>query len=94
MLHHRIILGAISFPFVARLLYRTELTLLRTFPNGILYARFGHNGWNSYPIADPVGVGQTGDYDQMHAIGYDDADSSLLIFGRSFSKTIRLARIM
>lgn len=81
---HRIIVGAISFPFVAPFVHRTQFTLLRTFADGSLDPGFGHDGWNSYTIADPVGVGQTGDYDQMHAIGHDAKDGSLVVFGRTF----------
>ncbi len=83
LLHHRIILGTISFPFVAPLLHRAQLMLLRTFPKRRSVGRFGHNGWNSYAIADPVGVGQKGDYDPMRTIGSDEADGSLMIFGRT-----------
>lgn len=82
--NHRIIAGAISFPFAAPFNHRTQYTLIRTFADGTLDPTFGHGGWNSYTIADPEGVGQTGDYDQMHAIGYDHDDDSLLILGRTF----------
>ncbi len=82
--NHRIIAGAISFPFGAPFTHRTQYTLIRTFADGTLDTGFGHGGWNSYTIADPEGVGQTGDYDQMHAIGYDRVDDSLLILGRTF----------
>ena len=82
--NHRLIVGAISFPFSAPFGHRTQFTLLRTFADGGLDMAFGHNGWNSYTIADPAGIGQSGDYDQMHAIGHDAADGSMLIFGRTF----------
>jgi uncharacterized delta-60 repeat protein len=81
---HRILAGAISFPFAAPFTHRTQYTLIRTFADGTLDPGFGHGGWNSYTIADPEDAGQTGDYDQMHAIGYDRADDSLLILGRTF----------
>ena len=38
----------------------------------------------SYTIAEPDGVGQEGDYDQLHAIGYDRDDDRLLVLGRTF----------
>ncbi|MGB0135235.1 hypothetical protein [Dokdonella sp.] len=82
--NRRIIVGGISFPFVAPFGHRTQYTLIRTFTDGRLDLGFGHNGWNSYTIADPVGAGQSGDYNQMHAIGYDDTDGSMVIFGRTF----------
>jgi uncharacterized delta-60 repeat protein len=82
--NHRIMLGTISFPFSAPFGHRTQFTLVRTFTDGSLDTSFGHDGWNSYTIADPVGVGQDGDYDQMHAIGYDRSDDSMLILGRTF----------
>ncbi|HEY6942148.1 hypothetical protein [Dokdonella sp.] len=80
----RIVMGAISFPFGAPFTHRTQYTLVRAFADGSLDASFGHDGWNSYTIADPVGVGQTGDYVQMHAIAYDRADDSMLLLGRTF----------
>lgn len=82
--NRRIVMGAISFPFGAPFTHRTQYTLVRTFADGSLDASFGHDGWNSYAIADPVGVGQTGDYVQMHAIAYDRADDSMLLLGRTF----------
>jgi uncharacterized delta-60 repeat protein len=82
--NHRIMVGAISFPFVPPVVHRTQFTLIRTFADGRLDPGFGHDGWNSYTIADPVGVGQQGDYDQMHAIAHDEADGSMLILGRTF----------
>ena len=82
--NHRILVGAISFPFVAPFGHRTQFTLLRTFSNGSLDPQFGHDGWNSYTIADPGNLGQSGDYNQMHALRYDGADSSMLILGRTF----------
>jgi len=82
--NHRIIVGALSFPFVAPFRHRTRFTLIRTFSDGRLDTGFGQNGWNSYTIADPLSAGQFGDYQQMHAIGHDDADGSMLILGRTF----------
>lgn len=82
--NRRIIIGAISFPFAAPLIHRTQYTLIRTFADGALDPGFGHDGWNSYTIADPVGAGQLGDYNQMHAIGHDESDGSMLILGRTF----------
>lgn len=80
----RILAGAISFPFGPPFTHRTQYTLIRAFADGALDPSFGHGGWNSYTIADPEGVGQTGDYDQGHAIGHDRADGSVLILGRTF----------
>lgn len=82
--NHRIMLGAISFPFGAPFTHRTQFTLIRTFADGSLDTTFGHDGWNSYTIADPDNLGQQGDYDQMHAIGYDRDDDSMLVLGRTF----------
>jgi hypothetical protein len=82
--NHRIVLGAISFPFGTPFTHRTQFTLVRTFADGSLDTTFGHDGWNSYTIADPDNLGQQGDYDQMHAIGYDRDDDSMLILGRTF----------
>lgn len=82
---HRILVGAISFPpFAPPAQHRTQYTLYRTFADGALDASFGHDGWNSYTISDPENVGQEGDHEQMHAIAYDRADDSVLIFGRTF----------
>ena len=82
--NHRIMIGIVSFPFFPPFTHRTQYTLIRTFADGTLDTRFGHDGWNSYTIADPAGVGQQGDYDQMHAIGYDREDDSMLVLGRTF----------
>ncbi|MEZ5462617.1 hypothetical protein [Dokdonella sp.] len=82
--NHRILIGSIAFPFSAPLTHRTQYTLIRTFPNGDLDPRFGHDGWNSYTISDPEGLGQLGDYNQMHAIGHDESDGSMVILGRTF----------
>ena len=77
-------MGTISFPFGAPFTHRTQYTLVRTFADGSIDPSFGHDGWNSYTIADPTNTGQTGDYVQMHAIAYDRIDDSLLMLGRTF----------
>jgi uncharacterized delta-60 repeat protein len=82
--NRRIVLGTNTFPFGAPFTHRTQFTLVRTFANGELDTSFGHDGWNSYTIADPDNVGQSGDYDQGHAIGYDPVDDSMLMLGRTF----------
>jgi uncharacterized delta-60 repeat protein len=82
--NRRIMIGIVSFPFFPPFTHRTQYTLIRTFADGSLDTRFGHDGWNSYTIADPAGDGQEGDYDQMHAIAYDRDDDSMLVFGRTF----------
>jgi uncharacterized delta-60 repeat protein len=80
----RMLIGTISFPFAPPFGHRTQYTLIRTFADGSPDSGFGHGGWNSYTIADPDNVGQQGDYNQMHAIGYDRNDDSMLILGRTF----------
>ena len=82
--NRRIVMGTISFPFGTPFTHRTQYTLVRTFADGSIDASFGHDGWNSYTIADPTGTGQTGDYVQMHAIAHDRTDDSLLMLGRTF----------
>ena len=82
--NHRIMIGTISFPFTPPFTHRTQYTLLRAFANGRLDTTFGHDGWNSYTIADPDGGNQQGDYNQMHAIAYDRDDDSMLVLGRTF----------
>lgn len=82
--NRRIVMGTISFPFGAPFTHRTQYTLVRTFADGGIDASFGHDGWNSYTIADPTGAGQTGDYVQMHAIAHDRTDDSVLMLGRTF----------
>ena len=82
--NHRIMVGIVTFPFFPPFTHRTQYTLIRTFADGSLDGSFGHDGWNSYTIADPDGVGQEGDYDQLHAIGYDRDDDSMLVLGRTF----------
>ncbi|MEO7326664.1 MAG: hypothetical protein ABIW82_17725 [Dokdonella sp.] len=37
-----------------------------------------------FTIADPIAAGQTGDYNQRHAIAYERDSDSMLIFGRTF----------
>lgn len=82
--NRRIVVSAISFPFAAPFTHRTRYTLIRAFANGALDRSFGQGGWRGYTIDDPEGVGQRGDYDQMHAIAYDRDDDSMLILGRTF----------
>jgi uncharacterized delta-60 repeat protein len=82
--NHRIIMATISFPFTAPFGHRTQYTLVRTFADGEVDASFGHGGWISFTIADPDMAGQTGDYNQGHAIAYERDSDSLLIFGRTF----------
>jgi len=82
--NRRIVVSAISFRFQVPFQRRTQYTLFRTFADGELDPAFGVNGWHSYTIDDPDDVGQTGDYEQLHAIGYDRADDSMLILGRTF----------
>jgi uncharacterized delta-60 repeat protein len=79
----RILMGVIAFP-TQDFNHRTEYTLVRAFADGSLDTSFGHDGWLGYTIADPDDVGQTGDYEQMHAIGYDPSDRSVLMLGRTF----------
>lgn len=62
--------------------HRTQFALLKTDANGLLDTTFGDGGWRGYTIDDPDNAGQTGDYDQLHAIAVDDA--SALVFGRTF----------
>ena len=80
----RILAGAISFPIGAPFSHRTRYTLIRVLANGELDTSFGLNGWNTYTIADPTPAGQTGDYNQMHAIAHDRDDASVVILGRTF----------
>ena len=82
--NRRIVMGTISFPFGAPFTHRTQYTLVRTFADGSIDPSFGHDGWNSFTIADPTNTGQTGDYVQMHAIAYDRIDDSLVMLGRTF----------
>lgn len=81
--NHRIIIATNTFPHSAEN-HRTQFTLIRTHADGSLDPGFGHDGWNSYTIAPSSGASPAGDYDQMHAIGYDVADDSMLILGRTF----------
>ena len=82
--NHRIIIGTTSFPSAHPVNHRTQFTLIRTFANGSLDPGFGHDGWNSYTIVESAGASPSGDYNQMHASGYDQEDGSILILGRTF----------
>jgi uncharacterized delta-60 repeat protein len=75
-----IVLATTAFPFSGN--HRTEFMLTKADANGVLDTTFGNGGWRGYTIADPDGVGQTGDYDQLHAIVA--RDDSILVFGRTF----------
>jgi len=75
-----ILFAVTAFPFMGN--HRTQFVLTKTDANGALDATFGDGGWRGYTIADPDGVGQTGDYDQLHAIAV--ADDSVVVFGRTF----------
>jgi uncharacterized delta-60 repeat protein len=75
-----ILLATTGFPFAPE--HRTQFLLLRTDRNGVLDESFGDVGWRGYTIADPSGTGQSGDYDQLHAIAADG--ESVLMFGRTF----------
>ena len=75
-----ILLATTGFPFSGN--HRTQFLLTKTNANGVLDTTFGNSGWRGYTIADPDNVGQTGDYDQLHAIVA--RDDSVLLFGRTF----------
>ena len=75
-----ILLATTAFPFSIE--HRTQFALLRTDANGALDTSFGDGGWRGYTIADPDDAGQTGDYDQLHAVA--SRDDSVLVFGRTF----------
>jgi uncharacterized delta-60 repeat protein len=75
-----ILLATTAFPFAIE--HRTQFVLMRTDRNGVLDTSFGDAGWRGYTIADPSGAGQSGDYDQLHAIAADG--ESVLMFGRTF----------
>ena len=75
-----ILLATTAFPFSGN--HRTQFALLKTDANGALDTTFGDGGWRGYTIADPDDVGQSGDYDQLHAIVA--RDDSALLFGRTF----------
>ena len=75
-----ILLATTAFPFSAE--HRTQFSLLHTDANGVLDTSFGDGGWRGYTIADPSETGQTGDYDQLHAIAA--SEDSVLVFGRTF----------
>ena len=75
-----ILLATTAFPFSGN--HRTQFMLTKTDADGVLDTAFGNGGSRSYTIADPDDVGQTGDYDQLHAIVA--RDDSVLLFGRTF----------
>jgi hypothetical protein len=75
-----ILLATTAFPFSVD--HRTQFALLRTDTNGALDTSFGDGGWRGYTIADPDEAGQSGDYDQLHAVA--SRDDSVLVFGRTF----------
>jgi uncharacterized delta-60 repeat protein len=75
-----ILLATTAFPFSVE--HRTQFALLRADANGVLDTAFGDGGWRGYTIADPDNAGQTGDYDQLHAVA--SHDDSVLVFGRTF----------
>jgi uncharacterized delta-60 repeat protein len=75
-----ILLATTAFPFSIE--HRTQFALLRTDANGALDTSFGDGGWRGYTIADPDDAGQSGDYDQLHAVA--SRDDSVLVFGRTF----------
>ena len=75
-----ILLATTAFPFSGN--HRTQFVLTKTDANGALDLTFGNGGWRGYTIADPDNQGQSGDYDQLHAIVA--RDDSVLVFGRTF----------
>jgi hypothetical protein len=75
-----ILLATTAFPFSAN--HRTQFALLKTDANGALDTTFGDGGWRGYTIEDPDNAGQTGDYDQLHALVA--GNDSVLMFGRTF----------
>lgn len=75
-----IVLATTAFPFSGN--HRTQFVLTKTDANGVLDATFGNGGWRGYTIADPDNAGQSGDYDQLHAVVA--RDDSVLVFGRTF----------
>jgi uncharacterized delta-60 repeat protein len=79
----RILIGSVAFPFDASN-HRTQYTLIRTLADGALDPSFGSGGWRGYTIADPEGIGQGGDYNQMHATAWDPRHNDVLILGRTF----------
>jgi len=80
--NHRFMLGstAVDDSFD----HRTQYTLVRTLSDGTLDRTFGVGGGMRYTIADPLGMGHTGDYNQLHAIVHDRFDDSVLVYGRTF----------
>jgi uncharacterized delta-60 repeat protein len=77
-----IVLATTAFPFSTVGNHRTQFVLTKTDANGALDMTFGNGGWRGYTIEDPDNVGQTGDYDQLHAIVA--RDDSVTVFGRTF----------
>ena len=75
-----IVFATTAFPFSGN--HRTQFVLTKNDANGVLDMTFGNGGWRGYTIEDPDNVGQTGDYDQLHAIVA--RDDSVLVFGRTF----------
>lgn len=79
----RILFGTTAFPVDAHPEeHRTQFILIRTKPDGSFDPTFGNGGWRGYTISDPTGTGQSGDYDQLHAVAVDE--KSVLLFGRTF----------
>ena len=79
----RDLFGTTAFPFGEHPEeHRTQFILIRANTDGTLDTRFGSGGWRGYTIADPSGTGQSGDYDQLHAIVA--REDSVLLFGRTF----------
>ena len=78
----RILVGSIAFPFESN--HRTQYTLIRTLADGSLDPSFGTGGWRGYAIEDPAGIGQEGDYNQMHATAWSPRHNDVLILGRTF----------
>jgi len=77
-----IVLATTAFPFTTVGNRRTQFVLTKTDANGALDTTFGNGGWRGYTIDDPDNVGQSGDYNQLHAIVA--RDDSVLVFGRTF----------
>jgi uncharacterized delta-60 repeat protein len=79
----RMLFGTTAFPVDAHPeAHRTQFILIRTSPDGLFDPTFGNGGWRGYTISDPTGTGQSGDYDQLHAVAVDE--TSALLFGRTF----------
>lgn len=75
-----LLLATTVFPFSVE--HRTQFGLLRADANGVLDTSFGEAGWRGYTIADPDDAGQSGDYDQLHAVAA--TEDGVLVFGRTF----------